>query len=124
MNQKLIELINNKNIEYVEFCTEMALSGNYDIPSLGEYISNSILKDGWKKFPCKVGDKIYVLSSEKIIQTEVFKIQYEEEAENYSKFVRERIYAVINNVLEMFDFSDFGKIIFLSEKEAKQALLV
>ena len=59
--------------------------------------------------PCKVGDTVYVLSNGMIMQTKVIEVKYQEEAENYGKFIRERIYAVICNVLREFNFSDFGK---------------
>ena len=72
--------------------------------------------------PCEVGDTVYVLSNGTIIKTEVIKVKYEEEAENHGKFIRERIYAVVGNVLQEFNFSDIGKTVYLSEKEAEKAL--
>ena len=87
-----------------------------------EQIANSILADGWMKIPCRVGDTIYILSNGMVHQTEVIKIKYEEEAENHGKFVRERIYAVMFNVLQEFNFSDIGKTVFLTREEAEKAL--
>ena len=87
-----------------------------------EQIANSILADGWTRLPCKVGNTIYVLSNGIILQTEVLKVKYEEEAENHGKFIRERIYAVIGNVLTEFNFSDFGKTVFLTKEGAEKAL--
>ena len=87
-----------------------------------EEIANSILADGWMRFPCRVGNTIYVLLNGIICQTEVLKVKYEEEAENHGKFIRERIYAVIGNVLTEFAFSDFGKTVFLTKDEAEKAL--
>jgi hypothetical protein len=57
-----------------------------------------------------------------ILQTEIIRVKYEEEAENYSKFIRERVYAVLCNVEREFDFSDFGKTVFLTREEAEQKL--
>ena len=87
-----------------------------------EEIANAIIADGWMKIPCRVGDTIYVLSNGMIHKTEVIKVKYEEEAENHGKFVRERIYAVMFNVLQEFNFSDIGKTVFLTKEEAEQAL--
>ena len=87
-----------------------------------EEIANAIIADGWMKIPCKVGDTIYVLSNKMIHKTKVIKVKYEEEAENYGQFIRERIYAVICNVLQEFNFSDIGKTVFLTREEAEKAL--
>ena len=87
-----------------------------------EEIANAIIADGWMKIPCRVGNTIYVLSNGMVHQTEVIKIKYEEEAENHGKFVRARIYAVMFNVLQEFNFSDIGKTVFLTREEAEQKL--
>lgn len=87
-----------------------------------EEIANAIIADGWMKIPCRVGNTIYVLSNGMVHQTEVIKVKYEEEAENYGKFIRERVYAVLCNVEREFDFSDFGKTVFLTREEALKAL--
>ena len=105
MRDRLIELI--KKIVHSYFAEEIA---------------NSILADGWMRLPCRIGDTIYVLSNGMIHQAEVLKVKYEEEAENHGKFIRERIYVVICNVLTEFNFSDFGKTVFLTKEEAEQAL--
>lgn len=105
MRERLIEII--KKIVHSYFAEEIA---------------DAILADGWMRPPCRVGNTIYVLSNGIIHQTEVLKVKYEEEAENHGKFIRERIYAVIGNVLTEFNFSDFGKTVFLTKEEAENAL--
>ena len=85
-------------------------------------IADHLIESGVIVLPCKVGDKVYVLSNGMILQTEIIRVKYEEEAENYSKFIRERVYVVLCNVEREFDFSDFGKTVFLTKEEAEQKL--
>ena len=108
MRERLIKLIINS----VSGCAR----------NWAEKIADYLLANGVIVPPCKVGDKVYVLSNGTIIKTEVIKVKYEEEAENHGKFIRERIYAVVGNVLQEFNFSDIGKTVYLSE-EAEQALV-
>jgi hypothetical protein len=85
-------------------------------------IADHLIESGVIVPPCKVGDKVYVLSNGMILQTKIIRVKYEEEAENYSKFIRERVYVVLCNVEREFDFSDFGKTVFLTKEEAEQKL--
>lgn len=79
-------------------------------------------KSRFVELPCNANDTVYVIQNNTIIQSYIIQLKYEQEAENYGKFVRNRIYTVIGNVLIEFDFSDFGKSVFLTREEAEKAL--
>ena len=79
-------------------------------------------KSRFIELPCNANDTVYVIQDNTIIQSCIIRLKYEQEAENYGKFVRNRIYTVIGNVLREFDFSDFGKSVFLTREEAEKAL--
>ena len=75
------------------------------------------------ELPCKVGDTIYTFSYGKVIEAEVLKIEYSCEAENYSKFIREKITLFGKDIGEIrIDFCDLGNMFFLTREEAEKAL--
>ena len=59
--ERLVELLDNGSLDYSSYSTEMALSGNYEMESIGQFLADKILADGWMRPPCKVGDKVYVI---------------------------------------------------------------
>lgn len=64
------------------------------------------------ELPCFVGDKIYFFLDGKLVEEEVEEIVYSCEAENFGIFRRERVYTRS----KAFDFSDFGKTVFLTRE--------
>ena len=96
---------------------------NKEIEKL-EYYENLEKKGLLKIFPCKVGDTLYSLENENVIEAEVLSVEYQCEAENHGVFIRERI--TINNDIEGFskkiDFSEIGKTVFLTPEEAEEKL--
>lgn len=57
--ERLVDLIDYGCNEYASYSTETALSGNYGMEGMGEFIADKILADGWIKLPCKEGDTVY-----------------------------------------------------------------
>lgn len=70
MKERLIELIGKELLDYASWDTEMALAGNYTMPSVEEVIADKILKDGWIRPPCKVGQTVWLIKSLNWQQTE------------------------------------------------------
>lgn len=79
-------------------------------------------KSRYIELPCKVGDTVYIPTSNGIINEKVHRILYSQEAENYGKFIRNRFYTIVGNTEAQFDFSDIGKTVFLTYEEAEKAL--
>jgi hypothetical protein len=118
---RLVNLINQDNCPSPFMCSNECKYAHLK-NCCGDRLADHLIENGVIVLPCKVGDTVYVLSNGMILQTEIIRVKYEEEAENYSKFIRERVYAVLCNVEREFDFFDFGETVFLTKEEAEQKL--
>ena len=115
--ERLVELIDGKT-------NTMRFQNSdhwFDFQQRCEEIADYLLKNGAIVLPCRVEDTIYVVSNGTIIETEVLKVAYEESIE-HSGYVSQGVYAVVGNTLQRFDFSEFGKTVFLTREEAEKAL--
>ena len=110
--ERLVELLDKAFLESGD---------NYGIPNVNE-VAEHLLANGMIVLPCRVEDTIYVVSNDAIIETEVLKVTYEESVEYCSGYVSQGVYAVVGNTLQRFDFSEFGKTVFLTKEEAEKAL--
>ena len=120
---RLIELIGKELLDYASWDTEMALAGNYTMPSVEEVIADKILKDGWIRPPCKVGQTVYIV---------------DEGDEGTEPYVLDIIVTAIGYDIAGFWITmnlplglkqsahigerSFGKTVFLTREEAEQAL--
>ena len=123
MRDRLVELLGKELMDYASWQTEMALAGNYDMPSVEEVIADKILADGWYRLPCKVGDKVYII---------------DEGDECTEPYVLDVIVTAIGSDISGFWITmslplglkqsshvgeqSFGKTVFLTREEAEQAL--
>lgn len=121
MRDRLIELIGKELLYYASWNTEMALAGNYTMPSVEEVIADKILKDGWIRPPCKVGDVVKC--------DEIYYHIYRMQAyEDYDTPIHYRYWAepITDEGEDDFWFwSDSlgeGTVIVCSKEEAEQAL--
>ena len=57
--QRLVELIDHKAQQYIEYSAEMAMAGNYNVPTMGEFIADYLLDNGVIALPVNAGDTIY-----------------------------------------------------------------
>ena len=87
-----------------------------------EYFADSLLESGVIVPPCKVGDKVYKISRNKVKECEVVfigisadeKCSYFNFVENYADGTFYRSYSMVFDVI--------GKTIFLTKEEAEKAL--
>ena len=119
MRNKFIELLHNQNCPSPYLCDATCKYAHLQ-NCYAERVADHLIANNAIILPCKIGDTVYVILNGSIYQTEIIRIKYEEEAENYGKFIRERVYAIIDNVEIEFNFGDFGKIIFFTKEEAEQ----
>lgn len=117
MRDRLIELISdieNELLRSYPYTTD-----EYRIASIADHL----IENGAIIPPCKVGDTLYSFSFHKIIEAEVIKVEWSCEAENYGKFIREKITLCGNDINETkIDFYDIGKTWFLTREDAEKAL--
>ncbi len=129
MKDRLIDLVDCATREYSEYSTEMAMAGNYGIESMGEFIADKILADGWMRPPCKVGQTVYkpVITDDtkepvvwEIIITYISADINEKGVDADSSFVVGHLKNTVCG--ESAHFSDFGKTVFFTREEAEKAL--
>ncbi len=124
MRERLIELIktareycNNTNCGYCGF----AGFGCYP-DCKDKYIADYLLADGWIRPPCKVGDVLYDIGE--FFDGTLCPEMYEYKAEYitmYNKYPdRNEIWYSIDGM--DYQYSDFGKTVFLSREEAEAKL--
>lgn len=114
MRDRLIELVGKELLNYASWHTEMALAGNYDMPSVEEVITDKILADGWFRPPCKVGDIFYGLNETEYDDYEVLGFKW-------GKRRGDDEYVLI--VLTVYDMEFvWGEEAFLTKEEAEQTL--
>ena len=114
MRDRLIEFIGKELMDYASWQTEMALAGNYDMPSVEEVIADKILKDGWFIPPCKVGDTVWDTEGNtwKVFAITIWQDCISLKTAN-SKHVR-KTFAIGKRSI--------GKTVFFAEEEVEQAL--
>ena len=126
MRDRLIELIGKELLDYSSWQTEMALAGNYDMPSLEEVITDKILADGWFRPPCKVGDEVYYISENPLNLSVQANTIYEADVVRIvTTHLGTSLVIQIRNeygCTEIPDINDWGKTVFLTKEEAEQAL--
>ena len=104
-----------KMIELIGQAKAMEASG-IECKVSDEYIADYLLTNKTTILPCKPGDTVYWIAPkypDKIYKSTVHEITFW----SYSDGVVD-----CRLLCKSFRFSDFGKIVFLSEEEAKQAL--
>lgn len=103
-------------MNWVSWKAEMSLQGSYNTPSAEEFIADKILADGWFRLPCKVGQKVYRISTRtgtriKYIQeTTISRIAIDNEGI--------WIFCTCNPIAKTV----FGKTVFLTREKAEKAL--
>ena len=125
---RLVELIGEGLLNYSSWSTEMALAGNYDMPSAEEVIADKLLADGWMRPPCKVGDVVYRIVEMSTGVNKVFKRAlcppYTcETIINCKPTIKRFIRSVVvtkNNFLDVVE--NWGKTVFLTKEEAEAKL--
>ena len=65
---RLIELIADIQNDFEKWCVECAEDGHKDHQPLGEYLADKLLQNGVIVPPCKVGDDIWWVSEENIVE--------------------------------------------------------
>ena len=118
--ERLVELIDKKRLEYVSFCNEMAMAGNYGMPSLGEYLADYLLAKGVIVPPCKVGDTAYFVLYDGV-DDEWF-ISAEPIVDVCTKGFYTSGHEGSTENGDLWQWSEIGKIVFLSKEEAERAL--
>lgn len=131
MRDRLIELLMSKSCKHnkcpddvqCDDCEHLAV-----FDGDAEKIADAILADGWMRPPCKVGQTIYYhfqFRNKSILPfTRKAKVKKIYCSNSKMKFVVdvELIDAKEKGIMKSFCFDDFGKTVFLTEKEAEQAL--
>jgi hypothetical protein len=122
--ERLVELLGKELMDYASWQTEMALAGNYNMPSVEEVIVDKILADGWMRPPVKVGDTVYTLghrNRKAPVEWKVVGVWFsEDESCNYMYLYWYK--DKDNFVSRQVDFSLIGKTVFLTREEAETAL--
>ena len=89
-----------------------------------EKIADAILADGWMRPPCKVGDKVYIVSPYYAGDWEIYKCKVDSitvyEKNTFISYVANDVrFGKINFGLHI---SEIGKTVFLTKEEAEEAL--
>lgn len=128
MRDRLIELIGKELMDYASWQTEMALAGNYDMPSVEEVIADKMLSDGWFRPPCKVGQTVYrivEMSTGVTSKHAAFVCDGKLHGTitpckpTIKRFIR-RVTVTKNNIVDCCE--NYGKTVFLTKEEAEAAL--
>ena len=112
--ERMIELLNGYYEE-----TGLAIV-HYFTDDESEMIADYILSDGWIRFPCKVGDTVYVISRYYTGTWEIYSctVEYITKYKSNS-FINAVFSRDINFGLNIVEF---GKTVFLTREEAEKAL--
>ena len=113
MRDRLIELINKAKCEYANDITDHTET---------DYIVEALLNEGAILPPCKVGDKVYKISRNKVKECEVVfiglsadeKCSHFNFVENYADGTFYKSYSMVFDVI--------GKTVFLTKEEAEAKL--
>lgn len=117
--ERLIDLIKQKQDGGTKYGDHIMHETKCSNAELADYL----LENGVLMFPVKVGDTVYILDKlVNVIEGEVVKIEYTCEAENYSKFIREKFLVSFTSSATQYDFYDIGKFVFLTKEDAENAL--
>ena len=122
MRDRLIELIycaGRDYDDYVDSQHEMGMRAHEDFD---EWLADELLAKGYILPPCKVGDKVYKISRNKVKECEVVfigisadeKCSYFNFVENYADGTFYKSYSMVFDVI--------GKTVFLTKEEAERAL--
>jgi hypothetical protein len=111
MRDKLIELIGD--IQDRGTKTEHEERSTWIYSPSNEKLADHILADGWVRFPCKVGDKVYVVDvcAKEVIERKIMEIRQTEWGMIY-----------IHSCGFGYPVISIGKTVFLSREEAEKAL--
>lgn len=117
MRDRLIELIKKADDEYRDICDRCDKDGYKSYPQYEEFVADRILANGVIAPPCKVGVEVYfaVKERDRIFKGEL--ISFSLDAAHFWFFCRYYCGLRLWHQVE-----DFGKTVFLTGKEAEQAL--
>lgn len=119
---KLIEILKNDSCQSPMLCDPNCKYAKLE-RCYEERTADYLLENGVLMLPVKIGDTVYILDKlVNVIEGEVVKIEYTCEAENYSKFIREKFLVLFTSSATQYDFYDIGKFVFLTKEEAEKAL--
>jgi hypothetical protein len=120
---KLKELLKQAQDKYFELYSEYARdSEGKTIESFEDFCADHLLANGVIVPPCKVGDKVYKITRNKVKECEVVfigisikeKYSYFNSVENYADGTFYKSYSM--------DFDVIGKTVFLTREEAERKL--
>lgn len=119
MRNRLIELIGKELLDYASWSTEMALAGNYNMPSVEEVIADKILADGWMRPPVKIGQELWDIHYNRPRKWEVVYLGYN----GKEWFINVWWYKDRHNFKTMqITYPFLGKMWYFTKEEAEQAL--
>ena len=120
---KLIELLKNDSCQSPMLCDPNCKYAKLE-RCYEERTADYLIENGVLMLPVKIGDTVYILDKlVNVIEGEVVKIEYTCEAENYSKFIREKFLVSFTSSATQYDFYDIGKFVFLTKEDAEKALV-
>lgn len=115
--ERLVELLWCANMDFNQYEDDMNEKG-FPKEDWDEYVADYLLEDGVIVPPCKVGDKVYAISS-----------VFDESTLESKKVVKTRVIDFISSPSFLIESRglimaerDFGKTVFLTREEAEQAL--
>lgn len=128
MRNSLIELIGKELMNYASWQTEMALAGNYDMPSAEEVIADKIIADGWTKPVCNVGDTLWVVYKKKVYPVTIYAVRTDNK-KNSKRICVEGNFEIsepygnyTHYYSSTFNLSSIGKSVFNTKEEALKSI--
>ena len=118
MRDRLIELLRQIEFDYSEECVCAFEDGYKGAPDFAKFFVDHLLENGVVVLPCNIGDALYypVFATNRVLLYKVISI----------KLNSKGLYVVCENHLSKSQMThratQIGKTIFLTEREAEQAL--
>lgn len=119
---RLIELLKQVNFDFSEECVACLEDGYKATPMLEEFFADHLIAEGVIVPPCKVGDKVYKITRNKVKECEVVFVGISADercshfnfVENYADGTFKQSYSMVFEVI--------GKTVFLTKEEAEAKL--
>ena len=109
MRERLIELIKKADDEYMDICDRCDKDGYKSYPQYEEFIADRILANGAILPPCDVGCPVYRICKRRY-PVDSYRMHWEED------------WVILTRPFDLSMTSEIGKTVFLTRKEAEQAL--